>query len=328
MTARLVPTIAWLQSLASCPLPTGPRCVARCPRRARTGRTRATSSAAPPQRKMSVPFCAPRTPPETGASTQRMPAEAASRAAMSRVARGEMLEQSTSNVPARAPAAMPSVPKTTASTAALSDTHRNTMSARRATSAGDVHGAAPAAQAARSFAAFRLKALTREPASSSRRTIGSPILPSATKPSAASVVVMRDLQWPFHRAGVGHRAGTRRPDLCPVLLQPAGEVPVFPWSPRRRAPRELGGGQVDLDARALRVDADAVAVLEQRDRPAVRRLGAGIADAHAARGTGKPAVGQQRHAFPHALPVDQRRHAQHLAHAGPALRALVADDEH
>ena len=72
---------------------------------------------------------------------------------------------------------------------------------------------------------------------------------------------------------------------------------------------------------------DDVAVLEQRDRPADGRLGADVADAEAARGAGEAAVGDQRDLVAHALAVERRRGRQHLAHAGAALGALVADDE-
>ena len=65
----------------------------------------------------------------------------------------------------------------------------------------------------------------------------------------------------------------------------------------------------------------------QRDRSAERRLRADVADAEAARGAREAPVGDQRHLVAGALPVERRRRGQHLAHAGAALRALVADDE-
>ena len=42
---------------------------------------------------------------------------------------------------------------------------------------------------------------------------------------------------------------------------------------------------------------------------------------------GEAAVGDQRHLLAHALAVERRRGRQHLAHAGPAARPLVADDD-
>ena len=66
----------------------------------------------------------------------------------------------------------------------------------------------------------------------------------------------------------------------------------------------------------------------ERDRAADRRLRPDMADAEAARGAGEAAVGDQRDLVAHALAVERGRGRQHLAHAGAALRALVADDEH
>ena len=51
-------------------------------------------------------------------------------------------------------------------------------------------------------------------------------------------------------------------------------------------------------------------------------------DANAARRAGEAPVGQQRDLLAHLLAVDQRGDAEHLAHAGPAARALVADHQH
>ena len=65
----------------------------------------------------------------------------------------------------------------------------------------------------------------------------------------------------------------------------------------------------------------------QRDRSADRRLRADVADAEAARGAGEAAVGDQGDLVAGALAVKRRRGGQHLAHAGAALGALVADDE-
>ena len=64
------------------------------------------------------------------------------------------------------------------------------------------------------------------------------------------------------------------------------------------------------------------------DRAADRRLRADMADAEAARRAGEAAVGDERDLVAHALAVERRRGGEHLAHAGAAARALVADDEH
>ena len=66
---------------------------------------------------------------------------------------------------------------------------------------------------------------------------------------------------------------------------------------------------------------------EEADRPAERRLRPDMADAEAARAAGEAAVGDQRDLLADALAVERRGGRQHLAHAGAAARALVADDE-
>ena len=60
---------------------------------------------------------------------------------------------------------------------------------------------------------------------------------------------------------------------------------------------------------------------------AFRGFGADMADAEAARRAGEAAVGDERHLVAHALAIDGGGGRQHLAHAGAAARALVADDE-
>ena len=76
------------------------------------------------------------------------------------------------------------------------------------------------------------------------------------------------------------------------------------------------------------VDLDDVAVADQPDRAADRRLRPDMADAEAARRAGETAVGDQRDFVARALAVKRGRRRQHLAHAGAAARALVADDQH
>jgi hypothetical protein len=85
--------------------------------------------------------------------------------------------------------------------------------------------------------------------------------------------------------------------------------------------------ELDIERAGGGVDDDHVAVAQQADRAADRRLRPDMADAEAARGAGEAAVGDQRHLVAHALAVDRRRGRQHLAHAGAALGALVADDD-
>jgi len=91
-----------------------------------------------------LPASAPTTPPDTGESSQAMPVFSASSVAISRVAVGSRLEKSTSNWPFFAPSAIPSAPKTTWRTTAVSARHSITTSACSHSSAGLATCRAPA----------------------------------------------------------------------------------------------------------------------------------------------------------------------------------------
>src|SRR6185437_16670126 len=75
------------------------------------------------------------------------------------------------------------------------------------------------------------------------------------------------------------------------------------------------------------VDGDDVAVLDEGDRPAGRGFRSHVADAEPSRRTREAPVGDERNVL-HALTIERGSGRQHLAHAGSALRTLVADDEH
>src|SRR5258705_9037368 len=90
---------------------------------------------------------------------------------------------------------------------------------------------------------------------------------------------------------------------------------------------QLRIGQLYVKCPDVGVDLDDVAVAQQRDRAADRRFRPDMADAEAARRAGEAAVGDQRDLAAGALAIERRRGRQHLAHAGPAARPLVADDE-
>ena len=70
-----------------------------------------------------------------------------------------------------------------------------------------------------------------------------------------------------------------------------------------------------------------VAIAKVSNRTAELRLGADVADAEAASGARKAAIGDERNLVTHALTIDRRRRGKHLAHAGAAARTLVADDQ-
>jgi hypothetical protein len=76
------------------------------------------------------------------------------------------------------------------------------------------------------------------------------------------------------------------------------------------------------------VDADDVPVADQPNGTAVERLGRHVADAGAAAGSAEAAIGDQSHTVIEPRPRQSRRGAQHLGHAGSALRTYVANDDH
>src|SRR5215471_11449020 len=101
-----------------------------------------------------------------------------------------------------------------------------------------------------------------------------------------------------HRLGrstrMGQRAVTRRSDLLGVFPQITGSELGGARFPFFRAAIHFGLAELDVERAAFRIERDDIAVAEERDRPADRRLGTDMADAEAARGAGKAAVGNQR----------------------------------
>src|SRR5207253_568678 len=69
-----------------------------------------------------------------------------------------------------------------------------------------------------------------------------------------------------------------------------------------------------VHAAASGINPDLVAVADKRQRAANKRLRRYIADTHAARGAGEPPIRDQGHLLAHALAVDERGNAKHLAH--------------
>ena len=72
---------------------------------------------------------------------------------------------------------------------------------------------------------------------------------------------------------------------------------------------------------------DLVAVAHGRERAAAERLGRDVADHQAVRRAREAAVGDQRDLVAEPFADERRGHVQHLAHAGAAGRALVADHD-
>src|SRR6185503_21095101 len=75
------------------------------------------------------------------------------------------------------------------------------------------------------------------------------------------------------------------------------------------------------------VDRDDIALPQEPDRTTLRRFGAHMTDAETARCAREPPVGDQCDLIGKTLPVQCRRRRQHLAHAWPAFRSLITDDD-
>src|SRR5689334_10841395 len=128
-------------------------------------------------------------------------------------------------------------------------------------------------------------------------------------------------------ARVGHGPSHCRPNLLGILPERARRVVSLARPPFGFAFRELCVAQFYVKGTGNGVDLDDVAVLQKPDWPANGRFRADMADAEAARGAGEPAIGDQCDLTAGALPGQRSRGREHLAHAGSAARALVADDD-
>src|SRR5688572_6115945 len=92
------------------------------------------------------------------------------------------------------------------------------------------------------------------------------------------------------------------------------------------APPKLVVRDVKVEPPLSRIDEDRVAVVDRGDRTADRSLGCDVPDHVTVRRAGEAAVGDERDLLSQPRADDRAGHAEHLAHAGPTLRALVADD--
>src|SRR5690349_12024541 len=129
-------------------------------------------------------------------------------------------------------------------------------------------------------------------------------------------------------ARMGDGAVERRPDLLGVLPQiTGGELPL-PRFPILAPPLQLLCGELHIQRAFFRVDLDDVPVAQQSDRPADRGLRPDVADAEPARRAREAPVGDERDLAVGALAVERRGGRKHLAHAGAAARAFVADHQH
>ena len=127
---------------------------------------------------------------------------------------------------------------------------------------------------------------------------------------------------PVVTAPFGGRADERRvlgQDPGPVAGRAAATSARTAARPRRPGRR---GRAPPID-----VDDDRVAFLDDGDRAAERGLRRDVADHQAVGPAREPAVGQERDRIAQALADERAGDLQHLLHARPADRALVADDD-
>src|ERR1700722_6280106 len=129
-------------------------------------------------------------------------------------------------------------------------------------------------------------------------------------------------------AGVNHRAFFSVAHGLGITPQRARLIFGLPRLPCLAPLGQFLVRELDRERAVDRVHHDDVAVLQQADRPADRRLGTDMSDAETARAAGEAAVGDERHVVARALTVKRGGGGQHLAHAGAAARTLVADHQH
>src|SRR4051812_38624352 len=148
--------------------------------------------------------------------------------------------------------------------------------------------------------------------------------PSAMPRSASDIRIGFLLRRP---AGMGDGAVACRPHSLPVAPDGAAGAIVLPRLPMLGALGKLRLGEPDREGADIGVDVDDVAIADEGNRAADRRLRSDMADAEATRCAREASIGDQSELVAHALTVQRRRGRQHLAHAGAAARPLVADDE-
>src|SRR3712207_2986752 len=147
---------------------------------------------------------------------------------------------------------------------------------------------------------------------------------SRSAPSAIKVALdIRIALFFFCAARVGDGPVLRRADGLRVFPEVARAEFSLASGPCLAALVELGVRDLDLDGALDGVDGDNVAVPDEADGAADRRLRTHVADAEAARRAGEAPVRDERDLVAHALAVERRRGGQHLAHARAAARSLV-----
>src|SRR6185369_16563520 len=171
----------------------------------------------------SLPFFAPSTPPDTGASRKSQPAFFINACACFAVS-GATVEWSTTIVPGRACAA---ISRTTPSTSASALTH-SAITSQSGASSAIVAGAATPCSAANAcaFSALRLLTAASRPALRKCPAIGKPMAPKPTNPTLSSFTSCppsqpRDVGWALaHRLALHQcKNGGPRPTLHLVAFR-------------------------------------------------------------------------------------------------------------
>ena len=139
---------------------------------------------------------------------------------------------------------------------------------------------------------------------------------------------------------VGHSSASARASLPPVVTAPSDAEETSAAYLARTPPVYRGDGRtqslaparqlaiVDDEVQATRVDVDddLVAFCDERDRSAKGRLGCHVPDHQAMGAAAESAVGDERDVATEAFAHQGGSDREHLLHARPADRALVAND--
>ena len=112
-----------------------------------------------------------------------------------------------------------------------------------------------------------------------------------------------------------------------VLREHAGGVARLGQLPLGLAAGQLVSAHVEIDGVGNRVDHDAIAFPDERDRAAVDGLGRDVADTEAVRAAGESAVGDERAVAAPSGTLHRAGDGEHLAHTRAALRPFVPDHD-
>src|SRR5499427_8235485 len=119
--------------------------------------------------------------------------------------------------------------------------------------------------------------------------------------------------------GVGHGDG--------VLVKYTARIARLGRLPLGETLLHLRPRDLDIDPPLLHVDVNHVAALHGGDGSALRRLGHDVRHHETVARPGEAPVGHEGYGIAQARALERAGDVEHLAHARPALRSLVADDD-